>query len=169
MQNTSSPKKALLGELESIIDILDDNEQLSEELFDMDKHTDELMDIPLLNDVVDEEPSNDSSSLFDLDRIFSDDDFGSNIEATEPKKLEPSPIYSKLDNSDEEQSEMFPVPNDSPEASEKRQVNLNQNLDLLIQELVDEFIPALENRLREQLSSLSPEIIQELAEKHLKP
>ena len=159
MQDNS--KKALLGELESIIGILDDNEQAAQEHLSIDKHRDEIMDIPLLNDVVTEQQEELPPTLLDLDRIFSDDLF-----EDIPAPDEQPPVYSKLDNGEEEQSEMFPVPNAKTETP-SRKTNLQLELDLVIQELVDEFIPLLEDRLRERLSALSPEIIQQLAEKHL--
>lgn len=63
-----SPKQALLGELESIKSILDSN---SDE-FD-DSLSDELLDIPILDDVVPELSSNShTSGLLDLDNIFGD-------------------------------------------------------------------------------------------------
>ncbi len=40
--------------------------------------------------------------------------------------------------------------------------------ELMIQEIVDEFIPLIEASLRQQLSACTAEMIQQLAEKHLK-
>ncbi len=42
------------------------------------------------------------------------------------------------------------------------------NIDLLIQEIVDDYIPVIEDRLRQRLSQYSPEAIQQLAEKQRK-
>ncbi|WP_276206919.1 hypothetical protein [Oceanicoccus sagamiensis] len=41
------------------------------------------------------------------------------------------------------------------------------DIDLLIQEIVDEFIPAIEDELRQRLSQCSPAVIKSLAQKHL--
>jgi hypothetical protein len=43
------------------------------------------------------------------------------------------------------------------------------NIDLLIQEIVDDYIPVIEDQLRQRLSQYSPEAIQQLAEKQRKP
>ena len=43
------------------------------------------------------------------------------------------------------------------------------NIDFLIQEIVDEFIPLIEDKLRQSLSQSSPELIRQLAKQHLKP
>ncbi|MGK0442791.1 MAG: hypothetical protein ACJA0N_002610 [Pseudohongiellaceae bacterium] len=215
MQEDRSPKKALLGELESIIDILDDNEKINDDFFEVDKPSEQRIKIPLLDDVVNNEEPNHSqeaeeedANLFDLERIFSEESLLTapstenitteeiSLEATTPEAaimsapLLTTPISetdAKSENSEEDQSEMFPVseppflaqpipPSDpadttvqstAPSTVNGRQHNLHQDLDLIIQELVDEFVPVLESRLREQLSELPPGIIQELAEKHL--
>ncbi len=43
------------------------------------------------------------------------------------------------------------------------------DIDLVIQEIVDEYIPVIESKLRERLSACSPDLLQQLADKHLKP
>lgn len=201
MQNMGSPKKALLGELESIIDILDDSDPIDNKLFnDLDKHAESLQTIPVLDDVVADTHGTPattleaSPSLLDLDRIFSDDEFPprlnndtinneeSNYGGSDNKACDEveQPQDSNISRSEEEQSDMFPILEDSvtatintlsnhsiTPANDARSSNFNQDLNLLIQELVDEFIPELETRLREQLTELAPEVIRNLAEKHL--
>ena len=73
--NYRSPKQALLGELESIKSLLDKS---SSGEFD-ESLSDELLDIPILDDVVPELSNNtQTSGLLDLDNIFDDlDDDGS--------------------------------------------------------------------------------------------
>lgn len=95
---------------------------------------------------------------------------------------------------DEEQEEMFPAQeSESPGATLRAEMGQAANakmpsdaatarsspdaryhssqdfsIDLLIQELVDEFIPAVEDKLRQRLSECEPQVLRELAEKHLK-
>lgn len=59
----------------------------------------------------------------------------------------------------------LPPQDDSPSAASPF---AHIDLDQLVQELVDEFIPVIESRLRQRLAHYPDDIIRQLAEKHLK-
>ena len=85
---TRTPKQALLGELESIKNLLDDS---SSGEFD-ESLSDELLDIPILDDVVPELSNNQNASgLLDLDNIFDDLD---------EEVIDDQPNQSPLTNTD---------------------------------------------------------------------
>ena len=235
----STPKQTLLGELESIKDLLNDNEigEFDESL------SDELLDIPILDDVVPELSNNtQASGLLDLDNIFDDindehlanqlienhSDLGDTALSTtsfhpnqsntewvkEPEAslkidhldanvsfpsftldttieqsieshhdLDAIPILeaNTIDNRPlQAESALPPISHGLQQALTKSfsdTVNLQKqqplldnpidDLDLMIQELVDEFIPPIEAELRKRLSKCSPAVIVELAKKHL--
>ncbi len=194
-------KTDLLDELESIKGLLDD---------DLD------IDIPILDDVVNNDPEPDTQSheaesledkpaeLLDLNSIFDDevdespeesivdrlnlkdlntnitipdfkldaaaienadseaipDDMMDTLEATTPLSPE-DPDY------EEEQEEMFAEFEMAPPADESPALEEAVDMDLLIQEIVDEFIPTIEDQLRQRLTQCSPAVIKELAKKHL--
>lgn len=53
------------------------------------------------------------------------------------------------------------------EQDHQQPAETDYQLDLLVQEIVDEFIPVIEDQLRQRLTACSPEILQQLAAKHL--
>jgi hypothetical protein len=66
----------------------------------------------------------------------------------------------------EEQQEFFPSVESGIHLNDINNTeDDNFNLELLIQEVVDEVIPTVENELRKRLSLCSPEMIKRLAEK----
>ncbi len=72
-----------------------------------------------------------------------------------PTTPEPIPSNNKVDNS-------------SVSATVASNNSFEEvDIDLLIQEIVDEFIPILEDELRQKLSNHSPEVIRQLAKKYL--
>lgn len=161
-------RDALLGELESIKELLDQYQEESAE-----------SNIPLLNEVVqDASPKNstDDPQLLDLDNIFGDsddlvldggtsnnDDKGSSLddldeldigisipEFTLHTTVQEEPSVAKA----EQQVADSTPPSPSPAGSNSNPPP-SINIDLLIQEIVDESIPALEAQLRERLSQHS--------------
>ncbi|MCR8923288.1 hypothetical protein NO559_10920 [Dasania sp. GY-MA-18] len=178
MQNSGNSQQSLLGELESIIDLLDSAEPdhttpSNDEVFDLDAHSNSVASIPVLDDVVNNSMANSAPSLLDLDSIFSDEDYSSEQQTIDNDLHSALLSNSGATGSEEEQSELFPLLEDLLPSSkltpqpQQRKSNYQADLQLLIQELVDEMIPELEARLRQQLSQLAPEAIHELAEKHL--
>lgn len=137
-KKTHSPKHDLLNELESIKDLL--NEQPSEILVD------ELLDIPILNDIVPELNSHVDSSteLLDLENIF-----GPPIENTKQPDIP--------------QNDMPPIPSVTEAATEQ-----TIGLDELIESLVNVFMPPIKAELVKRLSEFAPSAIHDLADKHLR-
>ncbi|WP_019529933.1 hypothetical protein [Dasania marina] len=191
MQNIGNPQQTLLVELESIIDILDDAEPVNNTLLGLKAHNASAADIPMLEDVVIDQQSSLSEnvgaidniaastpSLFDLDRIFSDPNDNAAETRLDNDLSDLTPPINQ--HNEDEQTDLFPLledilptataaaipkPNFNP--NNPRNSNYHSNIPLIVQELVDEMIPELEARLRTQLSQLAPEMIRELAEKHL--
>jgi hypothetical protein len=83
--------------------------------------------------------------------------------------LEDDPIADTTDSPSlaegcqKEQEELFAEPPASADSAEPP-----IDLEFLIQDIVDEFIPQIEDQLRRRLSDCSAAVIQQLAEKHLK-
>ena len=107
-----SPKESLLGELESIKSLLDDDgDGLDDSL------SDEFLDIPILEDVVPELSNNQQNTgLLDLDNIFEDGDDDLLIDSSDtseesPPNIEP-PLLSNVEVANAEADE-------EPEASLK--------------------------------------------------
>ncbi|MEE8059312.1 MAG: hypothetical protein V3T17_15970 [Pseudomonadales bacterium] len=80
-----------------------------------------------------------------------------------------SPDYQREEPQEEQQdqSAQKPPPDHLPSPKIQAITANNFDIDLLIQEIVDEFIPVLEDQLRQRLSDCSPLVLQQLAEKHL--
>jgi hypothetical protein len=78
-------------------------------------------------------------------------------------QLSPSPSITETAFKEEEQHLLFDDSELQKNANEQPEVDL----DFLIQELVDEFIPQIEDQLRRRLSSCSASVIKGLADKHL--
>lgn len=134
------------------------NEQLPQEKTSKNDLLDELksikglldddlnIDIPILDDVVNSEPESLNPPL------------------TPP--LNP-PLNPEDPGYEEEQEEMFTEFEMAPHATSSPAAEEEVNMDLLIQEIIDEFIPTIEDQLRQRLSQCSPAVIKQLAEKHL--
>lgn len=137
-KKTRSPKHDLLNELESIKDLL--NEQPSEVLVD------ELLDIPILNDIVPELSSHADrpTELLDLENIF-------------------APPIERPKQPDTPQNDTPPTPSIT-EASTEQTIELDE----LIENLVDVFIPPIKAELVKRLSEYAPSAIHDLADKHLR-
>ena len=182
--NTS--KDALLGELESIKDLLDKYQ---------DDDTPDSSQVPILDDIVDKNhlpnENNNEPSLLNLDNIFGDGNF---FDEDDNQNDDDSAMnFDHLDDLDEldlninipdftlstaqtgaqdkesqkaEKLENFPADESVQTATDTTSSELDMNL--LIQEVVDEFIPAIEAQLLKRLSQLGPETIQQLAKKYSK-
>ncbi len=171
--SSSAATNAFLDELESIKGILDD-------------HQNEIQtDVPLLNDVVSGEAE---IPQFSLQAVSADDIPTLQVadDNTEPfafpddySEGRPSSEQSTVHAGNlsagnvihsaeyrEEQQEFFPsVDSDIHPADSVSDQNDDFDLELLIQEVVDDVIPTLENELRKRLSLCSPELIKRLAER----
>jgi hypothetical protein len=168
----------LLNELESIKDILEEA--------DLDDDLD--INIPILEDVIAD--NNDSASdqpySLNLSTIFDDEDdsllsdFKLVVDSAAADS-KPQPSFTQTATSDEQPAALFSEVASlsmasseidhaaTTEALSTSRTNLTDlNLDLLIQEIVDEFIPLIEDQLRQHLAACSPQLIQQLAKKHLK-
>ena len=92
----------------------------------------------------------------------------SNQLLTEQDKTDATDLFEALtDASSEEQEDMFFHADSIAPAPDIGTTGKTIELDLLIQEIVDDFIPAIEDALRKKLSQCSADVIQQLAEKHL--
>jgi hypothetical protein len=184
-------KDALLGELESIKELLD-------------KYQDDdppANDIPLLDDVVDQKIASEHKTeadqkLLDLDNIFGDGDdmvldqgeqLNNNSQAAEFDELEDLEDLDELDidinipgftlsttvqedepfNASEAQETTQPANGATHEQSKTGQPTID--VDLIVQEIVDEYIPTIEKQLRQRLSEYAPEALSQLVHKLNKP
>lgn len=189
-EKPKASKKDLLNELESIQELLIEepgkanNEFLefedleeSESLFspesnldpdvgldlDLDLEKDLELDIPILDDIVDQDKAPQyekedkplKSGLLDLDDIFENS----------PTSLT---VADTLNSIDENLITSESLPAESVTGGIKHEGKPDLNIDFLIQELVDEFIPVIEDQLRERLSKIQPDIILDMADKYLK-
>jgi hypothetical protein len=145
------PPGHLLDELESIKDILDD-----------DGDDTAAGDIPLLDDmVIDNLDAN--TRLLNLNRIFDDSDGAD----AGPAPVEPAranvqfPRFSLDTLLPDEMQEPAAAPGacHQPSATAKR-VRPDYSREVLIQELVDDFIPQIEAALRERLGQLDNATLQ---------
>jgi hypothetical protein len=162
MNTNNPPQNALLGELQSIHNLLDEEA---------------INDIPVLNDVI--EQTSTSDNLASLKKIFSQDE--KLADAYQPLCEQPRTNHAATDSTEadirenkekttkavapeEEQSDMFPTLDDYmgtacplPQSGEPFEV------EPLIQNIIDEAVPAFEAQLRKRLQSCAPEIIRQLA------
>lgn len=161
-------KDSLMGELESIKDLL------GQDIGSV---------VPTLEPSV-EEADDSQAPLLDLDSIFEkpqqqqpltlstnpcDDSPTENNPGADIPTLqaEPEPAVEPplLEPSEDNNSEADRYTR-TPQAVRQQS---NFSIDLLIQEIVDDYIPEIEAELRERLSQLDPELIRQLADKKLKP
>ena len=82
-------------------------------------------------------------------------------------ELQTIPLSPEDPDYEEEQEEMFAEHEMAPSCSsvDSPLVDNDLNIDLLIEEIIDEFIPAIEDKLRQRLSQCYPAAINQLAEK----
>lgn len=191
-------KDALLDELESIQDLLLDNlksdlldHTVNSASSDFDELDDELdTAIPVLEDIVSasENDSDGDPDSLNLDDIFESHTINTdqihadvattgqdNHRGTDGTRQESVPLDAgngeKLFcESIKEGSSNLPSPDEQTIATTEnlQHDTAPQELEFLIQELVDEFIPLLEDRLRQRLAQCAPAVIRQLSEKHLK-
>ena len=157
-------KDSLMGELESIKDLLDKEVGPT---------------IPTLDDSI----ADTADSLipeFNLDSIFDEPvntappTLADTLSSTSvPKTL--TPILDDQSTSTPQSllpaTEKTPTPakeNSRPKKPERQQ-QPDFSIELLIQEIVDEYIPHIEAQLRERLSQCEPDIIRQLADKKVSP
>lgn len=83
---------------------------------------------------------------------------------SEPQTI---PLSPEDPDYEEEQEEMFAEHEMAPSCSsvDSSLIDNDFNIDLLIEEIIDEFIPAIEDKLRQRLSQCYPAAINQLAEK----
>lgn len=129
-----SHKDSLMGELESIKNLLD---------------KDTGPTIPTLDDSISDSADSTAPQL-NLNSIFDD------LANTAPPTLEDTLAATTAAQSGSAQK---------PE----RQQQPDFSIHLLIQEIVDEYIPHIEAQLRERLSQCEPDIIRQLANKKVSP
>lgn len=100
---------------------------------------------------------------FKLSTALSNQLLSEQAEVTEPNSEQPLAGTK----TEEEQEDMFF--DNAPSVSAPNTDNSSNavDMDLLIQEIVDDFIPTIEAALREKLSQCSADVIKQLAEKHL--
>jgi hypothetical protein len=152
-----------MGELESIKDLLD---------------KDTGPKIPTLDDSIADSADSKAPQL-NLDSIFDDlantapPTLADTLSATTaPETLipilddqtstkEPQPLDAIKTTTTAAQSSSMQKP--------ERQQQSDFSIDLLIQEIVDEYIPHIEAQLRERLSQCEPDIIRQLANKKVSP
>jgi len=148
---------------------LDGELDLDQEL-DMDRELDlgldldaELdIDIPILDDVVAATKDEDSTGgLLNINEIF---DRPPATDSSVTDESAPAGTYASLERQHDN-----PVTNNEKRSPSPSAAAIAPDMVFLIQELVDEFIPLIEDSLRSRLSELHPDILQELAEKHLNP
>jgi hypothetical protein len=116
-------------------------------------------DIPTL------QVTDDNSEPFTFPDDYSEDHLFSELStASSDNSAEGDAIHAA--DYKEEQQEFFPSVDSSTQSAEIiDDQNDDFDLELLIQEVVDDVIPTLENELRKRLSLCSPELIKRLAEK----
>jgi hypothetical protein len=155
-----SHKDSLMGELESIKDLLD---------------KDAGPTIPTLDDSI-ADPADSPIPQLKLDSIFDD------LANTAPPTLSattapqtPIPILEDQPTSTTEPRllDAVKITTTADQSSSlqkpERQQQPDFSIELLIQEIVDEHIPHIEAELRERLSQCEPDIIRQLANKKVSP
>lgn len=110
------------------------------------------------NDLLDE--------LKSIKGLLDDDDLNIDIPILDDV-VNSEPLNPEDPGYEEEQEEMFTEFEMAPHATSSPAAEEEVNMDLLIQEIIDEFIPTIEDQLRQRLSQCSPAVIKQLAEKHL--
>jgi len=131
---------------------------------DLDRELD--IDIPILDDVVVATQNIDNApGLLNIDEIFdrpATASFSTAADVSPPMAAQPT--------AEHRHNSTGPTASATGDRREPgSSAPTSPDLVFLIQELVDEFIPLIEDRLRSRLSELQPDILQELAEKHLNP
>lgn len=151
MSEPTSSKDTLLNELESIVDLLDEH-QPAKKNADISSFPAAATDAqtaksepPLLSEVIPAKPS--APSSLDASSLN-----------PEPPLLDIDSIFDDIDLS---------INANKERPSSSRQSNFQNNRQLVIQELVDEWVPLIEAKLRTKLELLSEETINDLAKKHL--
>ncbi len=184
-------KNDILDELESIQNLLVDeagteisDNEADPGILDFDELDDDLeLDIPILDDVVTEtlaEQSKTSPKLLNLDDIFDADAPSITADNSEAKNDHTQGHYEDvaLENTEHFRHSDFGSDISHPEADFNSQPGVlveetdqaktaDKQLEFIIQDLVDEFIPMMEDRLRQRLSQCEPEIIRQLSKKYL--
>jgi len=152
-------KDSLMGELESIKDLLDKEVGPT---------------IPTLDDTL-ADSFDSSAGQLNLDSIFDG-----------PAKIEPPTLSTEaaqalIPTLDKQPSIAIKPPlvdadnatttsnRDSREQKPERKQQPDFSIELLIQEIVDEYIPHIEAQLRERLSQCEPDVIRQLADKKNSP
>jgi hypothetical protein len=152
----------LLDELESIKGLLgDDDPQLPADL-PLSPDISLPPDIPLLDDMVIEH-LDDNAQLLNLNRIFDD---GSDGEGATPP-VTPSVQFPRFQLdvaiSDDTSSITASMPNSS--SPPRPRVRPDYSRDILIQELIDEFVPQIESALRDRLAKFDTATLTKLKDK----
>lgn len=168
-----------------------DFEDLETDELDLDNDLD--IDIPILDDVVQAEDVVDlagvdngeqNSRLLNLEDIFEETEpslannnvQGYSNETTDQQlHIHSEPEDPITEGPDAEGFAAEKIPLGTHQVTSDSEINLKDeiipkdnadlNIDFLIQELVDEFIPVIENQLRDRLSRIQPDIIRKLADK----
>lgn len=156
-------KDSLMGELESIKDLLDKEVGPT---------------IPTLDDSI-ANPADNQVPELNLDSIFDE------LANTKPPTLagslsgntpEAVPPILEYQSTASPESTIPDTATDTGKAEEntsphkhERQQQPDFSIELLIQEIVDEYIPHIEAQLRERLSQCEPDIIRQLADKKVSP
>jgi hypothetical protein len=160
MANHDAHTDHLLNELESIKDLLQGEELAAT-----------LADIPLLSDIVDPadvgadtpaDARDEADALLDLGQIFEDD-----AEADAPAPGYRFPAFSLDVAGCDDIDTALPAPDiaaaiapvELPAGGARPRVRPDYRREVLIQELVDEFIPQIEAALRERLDHLDLETL----------
>ena len=164
LHSTQRPANSLLDELESIKGALADGDTLASNNLADEQESDLPGNIPLLDDMVIDN-LNANAALLNIDRIFGDDSTAAPMQFprftldVELSGDHPAPVSSLP----------LPPPVVAPvvasaaiAASKPRAVRRDYSRELLIQELVDEFIPQIEMALHERLSQLDDAALQRL-------
>ena len=150
-QAKQNEKSALLDELESIKDLLEDDGESAQQT------------IPLLQDVIDDTPDS-TEAILDIQAIFDDGDNASTLSEESAVEFPSFKLDVKVD-------EVLSADTDMPAQPEAESANApisaidDLDINLLIQEIVDEQIPLLEDALRKRLEQYSPKAILALANK----
>lgn len=118
-----------------------------------------ILDDPLSNQAID----NDTY----INDQFSDDSFNESETTDERALFDDSADANSHKELASDFQALAPEPAASPAPTTSNAATPAYDLDLMIQELVDEFIPPIEAALRKRLSECSPAVIVELAKKHL--
>lgn len=151
MSEPTSSKDTLLNELESIVDLLDEYQpakKIADTSSSLAASTDQqaaALEPPLLSEVIPEQ-------------LIAPPALDKSLPNPEPPLLNIESIFDDIDLS---------INANMEPPSPGRQSNFQNNRYLVIQELVDEWVPLIEAKLRAKLELLSEETINELAKKHL--